>query len=108
MKTNKLKDMVGGWFIGNFSPSVINTKEFEVAIKEYSAGATEPKHYHLLAEEITVVVSGHIQMNGKDFFNGDIITVKKKESVIFKAITNAITVVVKTPSETNDKYIEEL
>jgi len=32
MKLHKLDDMVRGWFIGNFEPSVLKTKKFEVGI----------------------------------------------------------------------------
>ena len=47
--TKNLKDMVGGWFIGNFNPSVWNTESFEVAVKEYKAGDKEQKHLHKIA-----------------------------------------------------------
>jgi hypothetical protein len=42
MRTYSLADMKGGWFVGDFSPTVLRTPDFEVAVKEYAAGAREP------------------------------------------------------------------
>ena len=42
--TKNLKDMIGGWFIGDFEPTAWKTAGFEVAVKEYKAGDKEPKH----------------------------------------------------------------
>ena len=100
--------MKGGWFIGNFTPSVLKAKNFEVAVKSYKAGDKEPRHFHLLAEEITLVISGTVNFNTNTYSSGQIVLIEKGERVTFEAITDAITVVVKSPSITNDKYIEEL
>ena len=104
MKVNNLSEMVGGWFVGNFEPSILNSCDFEVSVKYYEAGEKEKSHLHKLAIEITVVVEGSIEMCDQVFGKGDIIMLEKGEATSFKAITNAVTVVVKTPSITNDKY----
>ena len=33
MKLNKLNEFTKGWIIGNFNPSLFETDEFEVAVK---------------------------------------------------------------------------
>lgn len=104
MTFSKLSDMKGGWFIGNFTPTLISTKDFEIAIKEYAAGTTEPTHYHKCAREITVVISGTVSFNSVQKTAGDIIEVEMNEIITFKAITDAKTVVVKIPSVKDDKY----
>ena len=38
MKKAKLSDMKGGWFIGNFEPSLYKTNDCEVAVKTYKKG----------------------------------------------------------------------
>ena len=38
MNKSKLGDMIGGWFIGNFEPSLLKTNDVEVAVKKYKAG----------------------------------------------------------------------
>lgn len=97
--------MIKGWFIGDFRPSVFPTKHCEVAVKRYSAGDYESAHYHKLATEITVVVSGEVEMNNKRFAENDIIVIEPNESTDFLAVTDAVTTVVKIPGAKNDKYI---
>ena len=96
--------MTGGWFVGDFSPVAYRTKATEVAFKEYKAGDSEPSHHHREAVELTMVAYGTVQMNGLVLNQGDIVLVEMHESVAFKALTDAATVVVKTPSVPGDKY----
>lgn len=106
MKTAKLEDMVKGWFVGNFNPTLIKTNDVEVAVKEYKKGDYEEKHYHKIATEITVIVSGRVKMNGVEYKKGDIIVMEPNESTDFECIEDGtLNVVVKCPSHTNDKYI---
>ena len=55
MKNHNIKDFVRGWFIGDFEPALVRSKDIEVAIQYYKAGDHEPKHVHKIAREITVV-----------------------------------------------------
>ena len=55
MRTARLNDMTRGWFVGNFSPTLLATEAAEVAVKEYVPGDYEPAHYHKIATEITVI-----------------------------------------------------
>jgi len=105
MKCYKLDDMVKGWFVGNFSPTIIATNEVEVAVKKYKAGDHEAAHYHKLATEITVITEGEVQMNGTTFKSGDIVVIEPFHSTDFKAITDVTTTVVKIPGANNDKYM---
>ena len=106
MKLDKynLDDMFKGWFIGNFNPSLFKTNEVEVGIKKYKAGDYENAHYHKIATEFTVIISGEVEMNGEVFKENDIIKIVPGIVTNFKAITNVITVVVKLPGANNDKY----
>jgi anti-sigma factor ChrR (cupin superfamily) len=108
MKKNSLSEMIGGWFVGNFEPVVLNSTDFEVAVKYYEAGTTEPYHYHKIARELTVIVLGEVLMSGNKYVKGDIIDISPGLATDFHAITNCITVVVKTPSIADDKYINEV
>ena len=105
MKQAKLKDMIRGWFVGNFEPSLYKTNDVEVAIQSYPAGAFEAAHYHKIATEITVVQSGTVKMFDKVWDTGDIIVVEPCEVTSFEALTDAVTVVVKLPGANNDKYL---
>lgn len=105
MKINQLENMVKGWLVGDFDPSMLKTKDFEVAIKRYKAGDGEPRHVHRVATEITVIVSGRVEMNRQSFFEGDIIKLEPGESTDFKVIEDTITVVIKAPCVAGDKYL---
>ena len=63
MRTARLEDMVKGWFVGNFEPSLIKTNDVEVAVKSYNKGDYEEKHYHKIATELTVIIQGRVKMN---------------------------------------------
>lgn len=105
MKTAKLDDMVKGWFVGNFEPTLYRTNDCEVAVKEYHAGDYEESHYHKIATEITVVINGRVKMNGVEYSSGDIIIEEPGEVTDFEALTDATNVVVKIPGANDDKYV---
>lgn len=105
MKVNHLSQMVKGWFVGGFTPNVLQTNDVEVAVKTYKAGDFEAMHFHKLATEITVVISGHVRLSGRDFGPGDIVTLAPNEPTDFEAVTDAVNVVVKFPGAANDKYL---
>lgn len=104
MKVAKLNDMVKGWFIGNFDPTLIKTNDVEVAVKEYKKGDYEEKHYHKVATEITVVVSGRVKMNGIVYSKGDILILEPNEVTDFEALEDTVNTVVKFPGARDDKY----
>lgn len=107
MKIAKLNDMVKGWFIGNFEPSLCKTNDVEVAVKNYKKGDREDKHYHKIATEYTVIISGRVKMNDTEYVAGDIIVMEPNEATDFECLEDdTINVVVKLPGANNDKYIK--
>lgn len=98
--------MIGGWFIGDFQPTAVQTSAFEVAVKRYKQGDREAAHHHKLAEEITVIASGRVIMCGQEFGEGAIIHLARNDSTSFEALEDTITVVVKWPSVKGDKYLD--
>ncbi|MBK86643.1 MAG: hypothetical protein CMC86_05545 [Flavobacteriaceae bacterium] len=105
MKKNKLEEMLGGWFIGNFEPSLFKTNDVEVAVKNYKKGDFEESHYHKIATEYTVILNGKVKMMGIEYGQGSILTIPPMEATDFLALTDVTTVVVKIPGASNDKYI---
>lgn len=98
------KNLIKGWFIGNFDPSCFTTDSCEVAVKRYKTNDYEPSHHHKVATEITFIVDGYVKMNNITYKKGDIIVIQPNESTDFLAETDAITTVVKVPCVKNDKY----
>ena len=108
MIVKKLDDMTKGWFVGNFEPSLYKTNNCEVAVKKYSKGDYEKKHYHKIATEITVVVKGKVRMFDQVFNEGNMIVVEPGEATDFEALEDSVNVVVKIPGVNNDKYEMEV
>lgn len=102
-----LDSFVGGWFVGRFSPTLLDTPEVEVAIKHYRAGDREASHHHKVAVELTAIVSGRVCMSGREFGAGEIIRVPPGQATDFAALADTVTVVVKLPSVAGDKYLGE-
>ncbi len=105
MIQRSLKDMVGGWMVGDFDPTCIKTPACEVACKHYPAGASEAAHVHRIATELTLIAKGRVTMNGRVFSEGDIIILEPGEATDFIALEPSTTVVVKMPSVAGDKYL---
>jgi mannose-6-phosphate isomerase-like protein (cupin superfamily) len=96
--------MKNGWFIGNFEPNAFRTGDLEAAVKTYKAGDHEEAHFHKIATEMTVVVSGEVAMNGKRYGSGKIVIMEPGDVTDFRAVTDAVLAVVKVPGVKNDKY----
>lgn len=107
MRCAKLSAMTKGWFVGNFEPSVFKTGDVEVAVKSYKKGAVEPAHFHKVATEVTVIVSGRVKMFGREWGTGDIIIAEPNEVTCFEALEDSVNTVVKVPGAENDKYLAE-
>lgn len=105
MKTAKLDEMIRGWFVGNFEPTLVATNDVEVGVKEYKKGDKEERHYHKIATEITVVNEGTIKMNETLYTKGDIIVMEPNEATDFEALEDAMCTVVKYPGANDDKYL---
>lgn len=97
--------MTGGWFVGDFTPSLFTTPHAEMAVQHFAAGYCAPAHYHKVAHEITVIISGVAMMNDQRLIAGDIIVVQPFEIVEFQALEDTTTTVVKLPSVAGDKYL---
>lgn len=108
MKVDNLDSMIGGWFIGNFEPSLFKTNDCEVAVKRYKNGDYEGRHYHKIATEYTVIVNGRVKMNGVEYGPGSIITMEPNEVTDFECLEDGtVNVVVKIPGANDDKYLED-
>lgn len=105
MRSEKLRNMTKGWFVGAFNPTAFSTDGCEVAVKSYRAGDYEPAHFHKIATEVTLILSGSAYMAGIALEAGDIIVMEPNEITDFRAITDVETVVVKVPGAKNDKYL---
>jgi quercetin dioxygenase-like cupin family protein len=103
-----LNDFIKGWFVGDFDPSIAKTQNVEVGIKRYKKGENEERHHHRVATEITVIISGEVEMNGTRYKENDIISIPPNISTDFKTLADTVTCVVKLPGATDDKFLGDV
>jgi quercetin dioxygenase-like cupin family protein len=101
----KLEHFFKGWVIGDFSPSLLKNSNFEIGVKNFEQGDTEPAHMQLIATELTIVVSGKIRLGDQYLSDGDIAVIPPNEVADFEALTTCSLVCIKYPSIPNDKIV---
>ena len=104
MIIKRLEDFTRGWLMGDFEPSLIRTKDFEVGILTHTKGEVWPKHYHKLADEYNVLVKGKMTVNGIELNTGDVFIIEKNEVSEPKFLEDCTVLVIKIPSIIGDKY----
>lgn len=105
MKKSNIDEFFGGWFIGGFQPTLMNTDFFEVGLKRYAAGDTEPEHYQVKATEFTLVIEGRCRIGDIELGPGDILEIKPNEAAEFIALESVTLVAIKSPSIPSDKRL---
>tara|TARA_X000000950_G_scaffold47087_1_gene54302 strand:- start:3368 stop:3691 length:324 start_codon:yes stop_codon:yes gene_type:complete len=105
MRIYDFKKMVGGWFVGNFKPSSLRTKKFEVSYKIHKKKEKWDHHYHKKATEINLVIKGKMKIRGRIIKKNQIFVLQPKEIAdpIFYEDTHIVCI--KAPSVIGDKYI---
>ncbi len=103
MKYYKLENYTRGWIVGDFLPSILRTKAIEVGIKSYKKGEKEVQSAHEYTWEITVVISCVIKMYNKILSKNEIILLEPGDVSGFECIEDSSLVIVKYPSNPNDK-----
>jgi quercetin dioxygenase-like cupin family protein len=105
MQIVKVDDLIGGWFVGAFSPTAYHTTACEVSYKTHYAGETWAAHYHKLGDEINYLIEGRMEINGEQLEGPVVFVIPKGEVSAPVFHTDVKLVVVKVPGEPNDKYI---
>lgn len=105
MKITKFEDYKGGWFVGDFEPTAFKTKDFEVCYKQHKAGEKWDTHYHKIGTEINVLIEGEMIIQNQHLVKGDVFVIYPFEIADPEFLTDCTVLIVKTPSDTNDKYV---
>lgn len=103
MMVRNISEFTGGWFIGNFEPSVHKTKDFEVCYKTHRVGEMWPVHYHK-GIEINYLIRGKMTIGEKTLLEGDVFTIEPNEVANPIFLIDCELIVVKIPSDPGDKY----
>ena len=104
MKLSNIKDMTRGWFIGDFEPSILRTKDFEVGVLTHKKGEVWPKHYHALSTEYNLLIEGRMTVQGTQINPGDIFIFEPMEIADPVFHEDCKVLCVKVPSVIGDKH----
>ena len=94
----------GGWFIGDFEPSVYKTSAAEVSYKLHYKGEYWAKHYHKHSDEINYLLEGEMLINNQKLTAPCIFIIYRGEVAEPTFLTDVKIIVVKIPGVLNDKY----
>ena len=107
MVIQRLDQFKDGWFIGDFSPSLLRTKKFEVAVKYHKKDEHYAAHYQLKAVEYNVLIKGTMHINDQPVYAGDVFVIEPGEVAKPRFSSDCIVVCVKVPSIPLDKITVE-
>ena len=105
MKFDNIKNFKNSWFIGDFEPSLLRTKNFEISIQFHPKGFMGQKHYHSQSTEYNVVIKGKLKICGKEVSDGDVFIFQPFEISESEFLEDTIILVVRCPSCPSDKVI---
>jgi mannose-6-phosphate isomerase-like protein (cupin superfamily) len=103
MIIKKIEDSVGGWYIGNFEKAAYKTSSFEASCKVHLKGEKYGWHYHQHLDEINLVISGKIRIQGHEFGPGDIFILEPYDIADPEFLEDCKIICIKAPNMTNDK-----
>lgn len=104
MIISNIKNFKMGWFIGDFSPTLLKTKDFEIAHHSYKKGFAAAAHHHKIATEYNYIVSGKLTTSGSTLGAGDIFVFEPDETTDVVFLEDSELIIIKTPSVPSDKY----
>jgi len=104
MEICRIEDFKGGWFIGDFEPSLLKTSDVEVSIKVHPKGEQWPTHYHKKATEYNVIISGKMILQDTALREGDVFVLKPYEIADPEFLEDTKIVCVKIPGAKDDKF----
>lgn len=104
MNVSHINNFTGGWFIGNFEPSLLKDGGFEASVKTHKKDENWPVHYHKIATEYNVIVSGNMTIQNQNLKTGDVFVLKPYEVADPIFHEDTVIVCIKYPGAINDKY----
>ena len=103
MLNYKLKDMKDGWIIGDFLPSILKTKDFEIGILKHFKNQKWPTHFHSKITEYNILLSGKMTINDVLIEEKDIFVLEPYEIAKPNFIEDCELLCIKVPSIIGDK-----
>lgn len=107
MKVDNILNYKNGWIVGDFEPSLIKSKEFDIGIVNIKKGFVGDKHFHLIHTEYNIIIQGQVLIyNHGVLSDGDIFIYNPKDKSELEFLEDTTILVIKSPATKNDKYYQ--
>ena len=104
MKKSNINNFKGGWFVGDFDPSIFKNPFFEVAHHKHEKCCETFPHYHKVTQELNYIIKGELMVSGKHLKTGDMWIYEANEISDVEFLEDSELVIVRWPSIPSDKY----
>ena len=100
-----LSEFFRGWVVGDFEPNIIRTKDFEIGILTHKKDEYWPAHYHKIATEYNILISGKMIIADRTLNSGNIFIIQPNEISEPIFVEDCTILCIKVPSAPGDKYL---
>jgi dTDP-glucose pyrophosphorylase len=105
IQISDINEMTRGWLIGDFEPSILRTKDFEVGYLNHKKGELWPVHYHAHMIEINVLIKGKMILNDIEINENQVFVIHKNDIACPIFVEDCFILCIKVPSIIGDKVI---
>lgn len=92
-----------GWMIGNFSPAIFKTRQFELGILTHNKNEKWDFHYHSYMGEINLLLEGQMILNNYSINKGQTFYIPENQIACPNFIEDCKVLCIKIPSVVGDK-----
>jgi hypothetical protein len=104
MKVRNINEFTKGWFVGDFTPAVFQSKDFEIGHHKHRRSEKTFPHYHKETTELNYILKGTLMVSGTLLTEGQMWTYEKNEVSDVQFLTDVELIVIRWPSIPSDKY----
>ena len=102
-KIYNISNYTRGWLIGNFSPAIFKTRQFELGLLTHNKNEKWDYHYHAYMGEINVLLEGNMFINNRQIHKGEIFYIPENQLTCPNFIEDCKILCIKVPSIVGDK-----
>jgi hypothetical protein len=104
MKQSNINNFRGGWFVGDFEPSIFKNPFFEVAHHSHKKNDATFPHYHQVTNELNYIVRGEMMVDKKHLKAGDMWIYEPWDISDVEFLEDTDLMIIRWPSIPSDKY----
>ena len=104
MKQSNFNNFRGGWFVGDFEPSIFKNPFFEVAHHSHKKNDATFPHYHQVTNELNYIVRGDMMVDKKHLKAGDMWIYEPWDISDVEFLEDTDLMIIRWPSIPTDKY----